>query len=320
MTTATDTYPVAPSQTVTAVASLYAPSTARPAYLTLTWYDAFGDLLSTVSSTPTDDAVSSWTEFSLTAESPPTAAFVTLGLVIESLAESEVHYADCLGIFPGTGPTWALGGYVGNQQITISRSDGQLVRGAGWDGTASPIVPSQNLQILDAEIVPGDTYCYVATVTANPTGVAGESVTSPASSPSASVIVPTQQLMWLFDPTNLSSAVGFAVNGNWSPIVHEVGALYYPLGNPTAVKSSDGSKGYGGILPAVAWSVEQDAAVAALMQASQPLYLMAPGGQGGWWITWDPATDRKGGHKFSTMSWAPLNEWQMPTYVECGRP
>ena len=52
----------------------------------------------------------------------------------------------------------------------------------------------------------------------------------------------------LEDPLNPSGAVNFVAEGNLQETIHEEGAIYFPLGLPYSTKSTDGTKGEGGIL------------------------------------------------------------------------
>ncbi len=123
------------------------------------------------------------------------------------------------------GPLWTPGGFVGQQQVTVTRSDGLYVRGASNINPAIPNSLTQAVTIYDAEAVPGDPYTYTATVTV-PLG--SSSLTSLASGATASqTIVSTN--WWEFDPTDLSTAVN-AQPTDWSPVNTEQSAAHMVTG------------------------------------------------------------------------------------------
>jgi hypothetical protein len=112
----------------------------------------------------------------------------------------------------------------------------------------------------------------------------------------------------LEDPLNPSGAIDFYMDGNFQNVVHEVGALYYPLGYGYAVKSTDGTKGMGGILLVTTTSDVQEAACKVLMQTVTKLVLTLPNGLS-YNIMWDPAQDKKSTAQFSLLLWQPIVNW-----------
>jgi hypothetical protein len=111
----------------------------------------------------------------------------------------------------------------------------------------------------------------------------------------------------LTDPIG-GTTIEFVASGNFQQTVHENAALYEPLGYQGFVKSTDGTKGLGGILAITATSDEMNANVRTLMQVVTPLTLTLPNGDE-YSIMWDPQTDRKATAQFSLLNWQPVWEW-----------
>ena len=205
--------------------------------------------------------------------------------------------------------------------LQIVRSDGQYVRGAGWEGNTSIAPGVGTATVNDPECVPATSYTYTAFVTC--TG-SGPTIVLPSTSSSVQTSAANQ--MWLWDPTSVTSAVGFNLGANWAPKIHEQGALFAPLGYKYYTKSTDGTKGYGGTLPIRTTSLAQDAAVVSLCENVGVLFLATPRPDG-FWITWNPSTDRQGSMLYTTLAprghaWAsgtPFND-TAAEYVQADRP
>jgi hypothetical protein len=166
--------------------------------------------------------------------------------------------------------------------------------------------------VIDCEVAPGILYTYAAVV------ISGL-LSGPSSSPSASVTTNANNYAFLVDPTAPHTAVGFIMPTNWQPKVHEVGQLYYPLGNPTSIKSTDGTKGIGGTVPIFTSSIIQDQAVRALLQTTNALFFMTPA-RGAWYVMSDPSIDRIGSVPFAWEATStPQNIWSFGV-VESARP
>ena len=153
------------------------------------------------------------------------SAVVTAGTTI---SWSQIRLTQASAVQPyEPGPLWTPGGFVGLQQVTVTRSDGLYVRGASNINPATPNSLTQAVTLYDAEAVPGDPYTYTATVTV-PLG--SSSLTSLASGATASqTIVSTN--WWEFDPTDLSTAVN-AQPTDWSPVNTEQSAAHMVTGTP----------------------------------------------------------------------------------------
>ena len=117
----------------------------------------------------------------------------------------------------------------------------------------------------------------------------------------------------LTDPVG-GTTINFISSGNLQQTVHENAALWEPLGFEGYVKSTDGTKGLGGILSITATSDAENALVRTLMQVVTPLDLTLPNGDF-YSIMWDPTTDRKATAQFSLLGWQPIWEWTA-YYVE----
>lgn len=132
-TTVTTLYVVTPSEAYTVQASFSAlGAVARSCTVSVSWYTSANSLISTVTSSPVTDSVTSgvWVKASETAVAPSNAAYARVGIQIAALAASEVHVVDCAGLQPGTATPWSVGGFVGTTACIVLRSDGNYVRGA----------------------------------------------------------------------------------------------------------------------------------------------------------------------------------------------
>jgi hypothetical protein len=188
--------PVIAGQTVRAMAYFRSPTTSRVCSVAIAFYNG-ATLLSTststtVNSTTTGGATGAQAFISMVV--PVNATFATLILNGAGLGAGEVLNADSMLLAPGSSTTWTKGGFVGNTTVTITRSDGVLVRGAGWNGTAALPV-SQMVTIYDYETIASHTYsAIVSTVTGGLTLTSGAGVSA-----AAGVVLSSWDIM---DPTN----------------------------------------------------------------------------------------------------------------------
>jgi hypothetical protein len=120
----------------------------------------------------------------------------------------------------------------------------------------------------------------------------------------------------LEDPLNPDGAIEFLMQNPWQAVIYESGAVYPPLGYGGYVKSTDGTKGIGGILSIVSVSDAMDTLIKALMQTVTPLNLTMPNGDT-YSIFSDPAQQRKSSQQFSLMNtpW-PINVWTFYYYED----
>lgn len=294
-------------QVVRAMASFHSPSTARACTVAISFYNSAGSLISTATSPSVNSTTSgNGGQAFVTTTAPAGAVTMALTIAGAGLSASEVLYADEMLLAPGTSTMWTIGGLVGTYSVTVLRSDGQYVRNAGWPSGVTTAMPSsQTLTLFDCEAAPTVSYTYVATLT---TGTV-----STSSSASSSVETSSGNFAWLLDPTSPSSAVGFVMNGNWQPLIHEVGQVYYPVGYGAATKSTDGSKGVGGTIPIFTSSVAQDAAIRSLIEATDVLCLLTPQ-RGAFYLMHDPSQDTRSQLPFSwEATTTPNGTWNWMT-------
>lgn len=160
---------VSAGETVRAMGFFHSPTTPRACTVAISFYNAAGAFIST----STSAAVNSTTagaagQAFLTCVAPAGAAFAALTVGAAALGAAEAIYCDELLFAPGASTLWTKGGFVGSTTLTIQRSDGAFVRGAGWDGTAA-IPANQALTLYDLELSTGIAYTYSAIIT-YPTG------------------------------------------------------------------------------------------------------------------------------------------------------
>lgn len=198
-------YGVTGGITKTAIVSLRAAATGRQWTVGIEWKDAGGTVLSTSTGTAVTDTTTGWTEATVTAVAPSNAAKADLVLTGTAVADSEVHYVDCAGLYTAsTAPAWSRGGLVGIEQATIQRS---LDGGSTWTTVrGTPLaVPANTEQVtvVDSE-APFDTAVeYQATISAQVTTPVAGTITSPAAT--AEVTTPAAQwaLTDPLDPTTV---------------------------------------------------------------------------------------------------------------------
>lgn len=116
--------------------------------------------------------------------------------------------------------------------------------------------------------------------------------------------------------TVTATTLNFNLNPDWEPAIKEIAQVYYPLGNKFPTKSTDGTKGVGGILKVITTSDADDNTFMTLLQSDNPLRLTLPNGNS-YLITWDPQIDRKGAKPYSQWLWAPTNTWTA-YYIQIG--
>lgn len=223
--------PAAPAGTFTALANFRAATTGRSCTVTINWLQSNGTpsaIKPTSTSTAVTDNTTGWTQAAVTDTAPSDATQATVTVNIANLAASEVHYVDCVGMFPGTVTVWTRGGLAGLTTVTVTRSDGIVVR--NLDGAPVP-APGQQVTVNDYETVPDDTYTYTAVINAD---IGGATITSPDATVNATS--PTPTTWWLTDPLEPSLTIPINVVG-YPTTVHEQLTAHYPLGQkyPTVV-------------------------------------------------------------------------------------
>jgi hypothetical protein len=108
-------------------------------------------------------------------------------------------------------------------------------------------------------------------------------------------------------------SVDFMMSPDFEPAIHEVGAIFWPLNYPYAIKSTDGARQTGpGIFTITSTSDDMDYTVQELLQSDNVLLLTLPTGDTYYFVI-DPQTDRKGKAQFSYMLWQFINIWTIYT-------
>jgi hypothetical protein len=182
---------------------------ARTVRVDAVWYNG-ATLLSTTAGTPalevwTGTFATSWVQAIGSGVAPAGATQVYLVEYVLATAGPEGHNVDEVGVFPGVVTAWTRGGLQSQTIISVLRSDGAYVRGAGLlDRQAIPW-PRQHLIIHDYEPRTDTEYTYTAVV--------GSVVTFPATyGPGTDVgpiSVPAIDTWWAFDPLDMSTAFAF---------------------------------------------------------------------------------------------------------------
>lgn len=222
-------YAVAASTQYSLGAYFRAGSTGRSAFVTINWYDSTHTIISSSVGSTVSDTNSGWTQATVTATSPVNAAYATLQVQVNSIVNTEIHYIDQVGFFPGSSAAWTAGGFSATAGIVILRSDGLYVRLAS---TANPAplanTPSVDTAVVnDYEVVPLTAYTYQALLQA--TGSQGL-VQSASSAPAGASVSTTK--WWQLDPTNPSTAVA-AQPIQFNPSNTEQSTAHHVLGQAT---------------------------------------------------------------------------------------
>lgn len=150
--------PVSGATDYLAIMFTLAGTTARNVNPQITWYDSGGTFISTSSGEVVQNSTSSWTQLGLTAESPPTAAYASIGIYIDGPVEPEVHYVD-IAVFVG-------GSYGGAASLAHSTSysytpSGSLEITSGTApiaGVYNPSAPSPIDATGAYAVLPGEVY------------------------------------------------------------------------------------------------------------------------------------------------------------------
>lgn len=102
---------VTPGETYSAMASFEADSTGRTCHVSILWYGAGGALISTDTSAGVTDTTGAWRPATLTATAPASANYATIQVDVQSCINTEIHYVDCVALFPaGNITVWSRGG------------------------------------------------------------------------------------------------------------------------------------------------------------------------------------------------------------------
>jgi hypothetical protein len=284
MSAASTYYACQPSTQYSAIASMIAAATARNFTVGLHWFTSSDASISTSTGTPVADNTSSWTQASVTATSPSNAAYFEVVLTVASVANAEIHYADEVGVFLGSGTTWGLGGLLGSAAIVILRSDGVYVRHASTANPASLSQTTQSVTVNDYEVVPGITYTYQALVQATE----GTNTVQSAYSSAAVGQIAAGLGFWEFDPLNPAPSACAAQPTNWNPSQIIQSAAHTVLGQTTmnlvqyAVQQPDFNATF------ATYSTATYNAIKALTLSQHTVFVSHPFGEGPYYFSLGP--------------------------------
>lgn len=229
MSAASGFYVVLPLTQYSLGAYFRASSTVRSVSVTINWFDSTHTIISASTGSTVSDTNSGWTQAIVTATSPSNAAYATLQVNVISPANTEIHYVDEVGFFPGSSATWTAGGFAATAGIVILRSDGVYVRNASPANPAplsNAIAPDQAI-VNDYEATPLVAYTYKALLQA--TGSQGLVQSAYSTSAGASL---STTAWWELDPTNPAGAVS-AQPIQWNPSNTEQSTAHQVLGQAT---------------------------------------------------------------------------------------
>lgn len=229
MSAASGFYAVLPSTQYSLGAFFRTAVTARSVSVAINWYDSTHTLISTSTGSTATDSTSAWTQATVTATSPSNAAYATVQVNVVGPANTEVHYVDEVGLFPGSSAAWTAGGFSATAGIVILRSDGVYVRLASPTNPAALTnTPSVDTAVVnDYEVTPLVAYTYQALLQA--TGAQGL-VQSAYTAPAGASVSTTK--WWELDPTVPSTAIA-AQPISFNPSVTEQSAAHQVLGQAT---------------------------------------------------------------------------------------
>ena len=250
-TSPSTTYPVQANATYAFMASFFAGSTGRSMSVIVQWFTSGGSLISTSTASVTDSS-GGWTQASALATAPATAAYAVMEVTSAvSVAGSEAHYVDEVGLFyitTGTIPAWSRGGIIGLQEATLLRSIDGGVTFTAVRGATNIAVPAttEEVVVVDYEMPFGASVTYEAVISATVAlPVAGTVTSAPATAATVTLasqwalmdpLNPTTNILLLHrlgttdgPSTTLTSPVSFA------QLINEQQGVFYGWGNPDAI-------------------------------------------------------------------------------------
>jgi hypothetical protein len=155
----TSTYvAVTPNLEFSATAEFKAAATARSCSVGIEWYTSALVSISTTYGTASNDSTSAWSQKTVTATAPATAAFAKVYVRVASAIASEVHYADKIAFHAGASPTWTKGGF-SSFAFNVERSDDNGITYSAIRNSPVTADSSQVAQLNDYE-VPLDSVVY----------------------------------------------------------------------------------------------------------------------------------------------------------------
>ena len=161
-------------ETYTATVALKSAATARTARIYVWWYTAANAFIDGSTSGAFTTSTSSWKVLSDSVVAPATAAKALVYVIVFSPAASEIHYADCFGLWRGAGGKWQLPGVPIPGQSHIATNGAVHLSGTGTpEGVVTAAPGSTWLQTDSTTDVKGWLRWVKATGTGNTGWVAG---------------------------------------------------------------------------------------------------------------------------------------------------
>ncbi len=271
--------PVTVGTTYTAVSSHRTAVTGRTVTCAIRWYDSGGATLSTSTGTGITDTTGGWTQATVTAAAPASAAFAAVVITVTSPASAEVHYVDQIKLAAGSSTVWSRGGLSALINMVVEYSDDGGTTWATHPDT--PIIPVTNTQLAtlqDYRPTIGTARVYRAydTATGAPT-----SATS-ATSGSATLTATT---WWLKDVKNSALNIQLVVLGTTFDVsTHEAMGVFRPLGRKNAVIVTDVVEGEEFDLVLEFTTVAAFNAFKAIRDPRRVLILYSPFVSKQWWV------------------------------------
>src|ERR1035437_4133086 len=135
-------YPVSSLTEYTLLASFLADSVGRATSVTLNWQTGSGaPIYPSVTGSAVYDTTSGWGQVLGNAMSPSNAAFVVVQVSVAGTASGEIHYVDCVGLFPGVVSVWAPPNYVAPTSNDLWRF--ATLAGVGTAYRVATLIPLQ---------------------------------------------------------------------------------------------------------------------------------------------------------------------------------
>jgi hypothetical protein len=114
-----------------------AKTTTRSCRVSIGWYDSASVFISSTDGTLVTDSLTGFVQATASGTSPAGAAFARLTLTVQAAVVNEVHYADTIGIWPGSTVgsyhAWSVGGFVHHEaEDHLMELDRSLDTGVTW--------------------------------------------------------------------------------------------------------------------------------------------------------------------------------------------
>jgi hypothetical protein len=263
-------YAVQPSTQYSAGADFLAGSTGRTVGLSIGWYTSADALISTSVGTATTDSSAGYVRATVTATSPSNAAYAKVVASITSVANTEVHYLEDVCLRPGASATFTTGGAAGSVTDELQYSDDGVTWADVRGGGALTVPASQQISVIDYEMIPGTARQYRAQGSYL---VTGNVVVSPWSTPVTATVTTTT--WWAVVPGTPTLNTSMDVQTQTTQVL-ERSASHYGLGDtyPTVLADVVGS--IDGTITVQSQSAAAYNALLALVQAQTVIWLTSP--------------------------------------------